>query len=320
MPLISIIIPVYNGERTIKKTINSVLNQTISDLEIIIINDGSNDSTLDVISGILDPRIQVFSYSNSGVSVSRNRGVAKATSQYLTFLDADDLWTPNKLEEQLKALQSNPQAAVAYSWTDWIDESDNFLRPGGHIIANGHVLEQLFLRDFVESGSNPLIRRHALANVGGFEQSVSPVEDWDMWLRLAASYEFVTVPSVQILYRIAPNSASFNVKKMEAGSLKVIERAIAQSPELLQPLKREVLGNRYKYLTLKAIEGTPEAWKGLTAAQFLWQAIVNDPTWLRRTQLMSIVLFKILTATLLPPQLRKQLLGVVKQHYGRNTH
>src|ERR687886_1714098 len=223
MPLISVIIPVYNGGNTIRTTIESVLNQTFTNLELIVVNDGSQDSTLAVLNEIQDSRLKVFSFPNAGVSTSRNRGLAQAKGEFISFLDADDLWTPDKLEAQLKALQENPQAAVAYSWSDWIDESGQFLRAGGHITVNGNAYEKLLLRDFVESGSNPLIRKQALEEVGTFDESIAFAEDWDLWLRLAARSAFGAVPSPPVLYRISPNSASFNVWKMEAGSLKVIE-------------------------------------------------------------------------------------------------
>lgn len=312
MALISVIIPVYNGEKTIQQTLESVFNQTFTDFELIIIDDGSQDSTLEVINGIRDPRLKVFSYPNAGVSESRNRGLELATGEYIAFLDADDLWTPDKLEAQLKALQENPKAAVAYSWSDWIDESSQFLRAGGHITVNGNAYAKLLLRDFVESGSNPLIRRQALAEVGGFDRSVTPAEDWDMWLRLAARYEFVAVPLPQILYRVSPNSGSFDIWKMEAGSLRIIEQAFAQAPESLQHLKREVLASRYQYLTFKALEGQPERRRGLAAIRFFWQAVKNDPVWLGRTQLMLIVLLKIAITTLLPPQQAQTLLTLAK--------
>src|SRR4028119_546862 len=117
MPIISVIIPAYNAERTIKETIQSVLNQSFQDLELLIINDGSQDSTLDVVESIQDPRIRVFCYLNAGSSASRNRGIGLAKGEYISFIDADDLWTVDKLESQFKALQENPKAAVAYSWT-----------------------------------------------------------------------------------------------------------------------------------------------------------------------------------------------------------
>ena len=320
MPTISVIIPVYNGEKTIKQTIESVLNQTFRDFELLIINDGSQDATLEIIQAINDERIQVFSYQNSGVSASRNRALTKAKGEFISFIDADDLWTPNKLELQFKALQDNPQAAVAYSWSDWIDESGQFLRSGGHITVNGKAYEKLLLRDFIESGSNPLIRKQALDEVGCFEQSVTPAEDWDMWLRLAARYEFVTVEVPQIFYRISPNSASFNIVKMEAGSLKVIERVFAQAPESLQDLKRETLASRYNYLTFKALEGNLDRKNGLTAARFLIQALKHDLALLGRTKIMVIVVVKIATAIFLPPQLTLKLLNTVKNRPGKQLN
>ncbi|GAB4189637.1 MAG: glycosyltransferase [Coleofasciculaceae cyanobacterium] len=319
MPLISIIIPVCNGEKTIQKTLESVLQQTFKDFEIILINDGSQDSTLDVINNIKDEKLRVFSYPNAGVSTSRNRGLALAKGEFISFLDADDLWTPDKLETQLKALQNNSQAAVAYSWSDWIDESGQFLRSGGHITVNGKVFEQLLVRDFIESGSNPLIRRQALDEVGDFEPSVTPAEDWDMWLRLAARYEFVAVPCVQILYRVSPLTASFNVWKMEAGSLQTIERAFARVPESVQRLKKETLASRYKYLAFKATEGFPEPKKGLAAIKFLWQVVRYQPSSLPRGRVMLIVLFKIAVAILLPPQVARTLLETVKNRFGSRT-
>ncbi|MGB5962823.1 MAG: glycosyltransferase [Coleofasciculaceae cyanobacterium] len=312
MPTISVIIPVYNGEKTIKETIMSVLNQTFENFELIIINDGSNDATLEIVQAIKDHKIKVFSYQNSGLSASRNRGLTKAEGEFISFIDADDLWTPNKLELQLKALQNNPQAAVAYSWTDWIDQSGQFLRAGGHITVNGNAYEKLLIRDFIESGSNPLIKKQALDEVGDFDQSVTPPEDWDMWLRLAAKYEFITVEVPQILYRISPNSASFDIEKMEAGSLKVIQRVFSQSPELAH-LKQKTLASRYNYLTFKALGGHLNRKNGLTAARFLLQAVKYDLSLLGRTKIMLIILTKIAAAILLPPQLTLKLLNTLKK-------
>lgn len=302
MPLISIILPVYNGEKTIQRTIESVLNQTFSDFELLIINDGSSDRTLEITTSITDSRIQVFSYLNTGVSATRNRGIALAIGEFISFIDADDLWTADKLDAQLKALQTNPQAAVAYSWTDWIDDSDRPLRPAGRSTASGKVYEKLLQRDFIESGSNVLIRRQALEVVGTFDETLSFAEDWDLWLRLAAQYEFIAVPLAQILYRVSSQSASCNVWQMEFGSLRVIEQAFREAPESLQPLKREVLASRYQYFTLKALEGALERRLGIAAARYFWTAIRHDPSWLKRSKLMLVIWAKIAIAVLFSPQ------------------
>jgi glycosyltransferase involved in cell wall biosynthesis len=301
MPLISVIMPVYNGEKTIRETIESVFNQTFPDWELIVINDGSQDATLQILNSIQDPRLRVFSYPNAGQATSRNRGISQACGEYISFIDADDLWTPDKLEAQLHVLQANPQAAVAYSWTKCIDEVGQVSRRGSHISVTGDVYKNLLVVNFLENGSNPLIRRQALNEVGSFDESLTPAEDWDLWLRLAARYHFEVVSSPQILYRVSVKSATANVWRLEAACLEVIERACTQAPESVEHLKKYSLGNTYKYLTYKAIEGPPERKKGLVAARFLWQAVRNDPA-LLRTKVLFKVLLKIAAITILPPQ------------------
>ncbi len=301
MLLISVIIPVYNSENTIRETIESVLNQSFTDFELIVINDGSQDSTLEIISRIQDHRLKVFSYPNAGVSASRNRGIAQASGDFIAFLDSDDLWTSDKLESQLQVLQANPNAGVAYSWTDYIDRSGKFVCPGNYVTANGNVYEQLLLQNFLENGSTPLIRREALIKVGNFDESLFGPEDWDMYLRLAANYHFVTVPKVQVLYRISANSISSNVFRQASECLKVIERAFNQAPTSLQHMKKVSISNIYQYLVFKTLESYPNRKQGLAAAKCLWLAVSNDPSLLKkRSGLILIVFIKIVAIILIP--------------------
>lgn len=301
MPLISVIVPLYNGEKTIRETVESILNQTLQDFELIIINDGSQDEGLEIISKFQDSRIKVFSYPNSGISTTRNRGIFHATGEYISFIDADDLWTPNKLESQLKALQENPKAAVAYSWSDHINEFGQSLNRGSYMTVNGDVYAKILLIDFIANGSNPLIRREALMAVGGFDESLSTSADWDMWVRLAARYHFIAVPSPQILYRISSSSMSSNVDKQEAESLQVIEKAFTQVPDSLAYLKPFSLANLYKGLTFRALERCSGRQGGLIAARYLWYAFKTDPS-LIRARVVGKVLFKIAVMVLLPSQ------------------
>ncbi len=301
MPKISIIIPVYNGEKTIQETIQSVLKQTLSDFELIVVNDGSQDSTMEIVENLTDSRIKVLSYTNAGQATSRNRGFSHSIGEFIAFLDADDLWLPDKLDSQLKALQTNPEAGVAYSWTDYIDESGRFLRPGSHIDVSGDVYNNLLVTNFLENGSNPLIRRQALAEVGGFEGLFTPAEDWDMWLRLAARYQFVCVPVTQVLYRVSTNSNSSNVSKLEHGALQVINRAFTQAPPSLKYLKKPSKANLYKYLTFKSLEGNPGKCQSLRALKFILNTVSNQPSLLYK-KIIWKVLLKIAIAFLLPPQ------------------
>jgi glycosyltransferase involved in cell wall biosynthesis len=313
MPLISVVIPAYNAEKTILETIESVLNQTFSDLELIVINDGSTDSTLNIVSSIKDPRLKVYSYPNAGVAVSRNRGTAQTCGEFISFIDADDLWTPDKLEAQLKALQANPQAAVAYSWVDYITASGEFFRPGNYITINGNAYQELLIHCVLENGSNPLIRKQALTEVGGFEQELSLAEDWDMWLRLAARYNFVAVPSPQILYRMSAQSASTNILKMEAACLKCIVKAYNQAPASLQHLKKKTLATLYRYLSFKALEAPSGRQSGIIAARCFWNSINNDPSVLWQWQTMLKAFFKITAVLLLPSPQSRELIETFKK-------
>jgi glycosyltransferase involved in cell wall biosynthesis len=302
MALISVIIPAYNAEKTIKKTIESVLKQTFSDFELIVVNDGSQDSTLEVVSNISDPRIKVFSYAHTSANPTRNRGFSHSVGEFIAFLDADDLWTSDKLEAQLRALQTNPQAAVAYSWTDFIDESDKFLRIASHLTENGNVYAKLLLTCFVVSGSNPLIRRQAFIEVGGFDESLAASQDFDLYLRLAARYEYVAVPSPQVLYRISSNSMSTNSRRHETTSLLVRKRAFNQAPEPLpQRLKQHSIANFYKPVIFKLLNDTPNRQRGLESARLLWNAIRYDPLLLRKKIILKL-LYKIIIFSFLPTQ------------------
>ncbi|MBV6624293.1 MAG: glycosyltransferase [Rivularia sp. (in: Bacteria)] len=312
-PLISVIIPVYNGEETILSTIESVLQQTFTDLELIVINDASQDSTLSILSQIEDSRLKVFSYENAGVAISRNRGIEQACGQFISFLDADDIWTQDKLEAQLKALQANPQAGVAYSWVNYINEDGSFFRNGNHITINGNAYEKMLMQNVLENGSNPLIRREALSEIGGFNKSLTLVEDWDMWLRLAARYDFVAVPYPQILYRISCSSASTNIVKMEKACLKFIEQAFSNAPASLQYLKKRTIITFYHYLTFKSLESPLSRKNGIIAMRCFWNVIYRDISVIWKWQTMLKALSKISTVLILPPDKYKKLKTIAKK-------
>ncbi|RMG06219.1 MAG: glycosyltransferase [Cyanobacteria bacterium J055] len=307
MPIVSVIIPTYNAEKTIQETVSSVLNQTLSDLELIIINDGSTDRTLDVVSTLDDPRLKVFSYPNAGVAISRNRGLSKATGQYISFIDADDLWTPDKLEAQYQALQDNPQASVAYSWTDYVDESGQFLGVCARATNSGNLYQLLLLADVIGSGSNPLIKAEAIAKVGEFDPAVVPTEDWDMWIRLAEHFQYVAVPAVHILYRQLPNSGSYNMRKMEVSSLRVLEKVFEKNSESINAIKSAILGNRYKCFAWKALEGIPERHRAWTGGRFLWHSIQQDKSLLKKKVTWKIFI-KIAILSILPRSIASDIL------------
>ena len=251
MPQISVIMPAYNAEKTIRQSIESVLNQTFHDFELMVVNDGSTDSTLEIASSIRDERIKVLSYANGGPSAARNRGIAHARGEFIAFMDADDLWKANKLEAQLNALQANPKAGLAYCWTDWIDPLGQPLNKGVYDSVEGDVFARLLLNNFIANGSNPMVRKSAFDKVGLFAEELDWGEDWEMWLRLAEHYHFVAVRQPLVLHRRSNASHSANLVELEATSLQLIDRVYQRAPDSLQCLKTETLARLYKNLTVR---------------------------------------------------------------------
>lgn len=305
--IISVIIPVFNGEKTIKETVDSVLNQTFTQFELIIINADSTDSTLEIISQIQDPRIKIFSYPQANVAVNRNRGFHHSIGEFITFIDADDLWTPDKLEAQYNALLENPKAAVVYSWTDAIDEQGKFLRRCSHGTWQGDIYAKLLLDDCIGSGSNVMIRQNVLAKVDGFNELLTNAQDSDLWLRLAAITDFICVPKVQIFYRILPNSMSSNILGLEESNLKIIHSAFThEKAASLQHLKQYSIANLYKYLSYKALDVSPGKQKPLQVLRILAKAMTSDPL-LAVKPVMFKAFLKLALMTILPPEWSRML-------------
>ncbi|MBE9011664.1 glycosyltransferase family 2 protein, partial [Pseudanabaenaceae cyanobacterium LEGE 13415] len=244
-----VIIPAYNAEGTILETIQSVRSQTFQDLEIIVINDGSTDKTLEVLQHIKDDRLKIFSYSNGGLPTARNRGITRAQGEFVSFLDADDLWTSDKLERQYIALQNCSNADIAYSWFVCMveDEQATAFIKGNPVPFVGYVYPQLLLGNFVGNGSNILIRRSAIAAIGEFDPSLKSCEDWDYYLRAAVHSNFVLVPDYQVIYRKAAGSMTSKAKTMEEQGLRVIERAYQSAHPVYQVVKNRTLGYFYRY-------------------------------------------------------------------------
>ncbi|MEM9003506.1 MAG: glycosyltransferase [Cyanobacteria bacterium P01_F01_bin.86] len=318
MPPISVIIPVHNGAKTIAETVESVLAQTFADFELIVVESGSTDNTAEILATIQDPRLKVLSYAKAPVSINRNRGVSQATGEFVSFLDADDLWTPDKLEAQHAALLAAPEAALAYSWTNCIDTKGKFLRRCSYVHWSGNVLEKLLLDDFIGNGSNVMIRRQAFLDVGGFDEALTNAEDTDLCLRLALKYPFAVVPKAQVLYRIAPNSKSSNIQRMETCNLRVIEKAYELAPEQYQYLKPYSLGNLYKYLLYRSLEVEPGKQQTGLILKFLYRAIATDVSLLQKKVIYKAFI-KLLVLTMVPEKGAIALMDRFHQAFNTST-
>ncbi|MGA1410273.1 MAG: glycosyltransferase family 2 protein [Prochlorotrichaceae cyanobacterium] len=319
MPLISIIVPTYNSERFIVQTINSALGQTFTDFELIVVDDCSHDNTVSMVQHIEDSRIRYFSHDvNVGIAANRNRGLAKMTGQYVAFLDHDDLWLPDKLMMQLEALEQHPQASVAYSWVHRIDEEGHLIRQHAHPHYTGNIYKKLLINNFLVTASNPLIRISCLENIGGFDNSIYGADDWDLFLRLAEKYEFILLKNCHIQYRIVAGSGISNYRKLEQGTLKVLDKAFSHADQSLKPLKNHALGNFYLYLSFKAVEEFTTRQAGVTSIQYMLRSIHYAPYLWRQGDNLIKVLFKVVLIILLPSSLARKMIDMSIRRYRDN--
>jgi glycosyltransferase involved in cell wall biosynthesis len=257
------------------------------ELEVIVVDDHSTDATIEIVrQDFADPRLRLIQASDLGAAAARNQGLAIARGELIAFLDADDLWHPDKLASQVMQLQAHPEAAMAYSWTHYIDHEGNPLYPGRRWRYEGDVYAALFENNFIESGSNLLIRRSALNHVGGFDPSFTCVHDWELWLRLAEHYPVALVRQVHVQYRQHPGTISSNLKGQEQFSRRVIDEAFRRTPDRLQGHRCSSLSNLYQYLTFKSLQQNKTRRQTLTSLRYLTQSLVYDPSVIGRRSIL----------------------------------
>jgi glycosyltransferase involved in cell wall biosynthesis len=202
--LVSVVIPTYNRSKLVTQAVESVLYQTIKNIEIIVVDDGSTDNTRDV----LEPYGSALKYifqENQGVSVARNVGVAISKGELIAFLDSDDLFVPEKIEKQLSAIHQYPDAALAYSNIAYCDANGSFIRNGSgyEMFLSGMIAEKVLLRKAMCGWPQTwLIRRSCFDRLGGFDPNFAMSEDRDFSVRAAFNYPLVGLSEALTLVRI----------------------------------------------------------------------------------------------------------------------
>lgn len=214
-PKISVVIPAFNSAWSIRETILSVLAQSHANFDLIVVNDGSTDSLIDVLSPWTgqEPRLRIVSQANLGLAAARNRGLSEAVTEYVAFLDADDIWHPDFLKDLQAALQRNEKAPFAYAHSLRIDDQSRLIptRPWGH--TPRHDFAGLLVVNSVGNGSGAVFRTHAVHAVGGFDvtlrqRGAQGAEDWKLCLQLAARHAPVLVEKYLVCYRLMEGSMS----------------------------------------------------------------------------------------------------------------
>lgn len=220
--LVTIVIPAYNAEKTLHETLLTARAQSYGNLEILVIDDGSQDNTARIAEShaAQDMRIRLIRQDNAGVAAARNRGIKEAKGEYIATLDADDLWHPEKIALQRAAFfRSGRPIGLVYTWSAYIDEDNTILSTRRKPLHEGDVLTALCLSNFVNNGSAPMMLKKALLEIGGFDSGLRAAhaqgcEDYQTYFRIAEHYNFAVVPQHLTGYRQYSNSMSGDVLQM----------------------------------------------------------------------------------------------------------
>lgn len=216
MPFFSVIIPLYNKESYIEKTLNCVLNQSFSDFEVIIVDDGSTDGSVSIVKQINDGRIRLFHQENQGVSVARNKGMELSESDYFCFLDADDEWENDFLETFYKTITKFSEYKV-FSAAIKI-ETDNKVIPARYALKN-HIEGNYYIENFFQAStlssilwtSCAVFHKSVFHKSGIFDISIRSGQDMDLWIRIGVNYKIVFIRKILAKYVFDSNSLSRNV-------------------------------------------------------------------------------------------------------------
>ena len=224
MPNVSVIIPAYNAEAYIAETVQSALDQTYRDFEIIVVDDGSTDRTAECLEPFGD-KVRVLRQPNGGVAQARNNGVKASSGAWLAFLDADDLWLPRKIERQLAFSTAPMTFTDRYNFgaRGPVPELQSEATP----MKGGDLFLPLLLEGNFITLSSVMLRRDRFDRVGGFYTGLAGTADWDMWIRVAEQDEVGFLPEPLVRYRFHSEGMSRNFRKMGRERMQLMRRALA---------------------------------------------------------------------------------------------
>lgn len=224
--VVSVVIPIYNGQRYIEETVRSVISQTYADLEVICIIDGTKDASASIIERLNDPRIRILEQENRGATYTRNRGLSLATGEFILFLDQDDVVESDFIESAVREIVRTGSTGVAVNGYR-IDAEGRIIRRIYRINKPKLTLKSLLKGNQLCTSSQVLLKREALTAIGGFDVSADQADDWDMWIRHARSGKLVFLDRYLLKYRLHDANQSRNVEKMLKSELHIVEKKLA---------------------------------------------------------------------------------------------
>jgi len=256
LPIVSVIVPAYNAELFIEETLNSILTQTYKNIEVLVVDDGSQDQTAAIVERVMqrDHRVGLLKQPNAGVAAARNLAIQKSRGEFIAPIDADDIWFPQNLEKQVQCLvQAESSVGLVYAWSVDIDEESLLTGEFRASMIAGEVYATLLCHNFLGNASASLIRRACFEKVGSYsckmkEHNATGCEDWDLYLRIAEFYEFRVVPEFLIGYRKLPGTMSCDSKRMAQSHELMLQSVQQKHSELPAVVYRLSRSSFYMYL------------------------------------------------------------------------
>lgn len=251
-PTLSVVIPAYNIEQFIGPAIDSVLSQSVKDLEVIVVDDGSTDSTAAVVHRIADSRVQLISRLNGGLSAARNTGIRAARGKYIALLDGDDVWLPGYAARHISALDSEPILGISYNYLAYIDEQGE---PTGQLLISRKTqpsLRDLIARNYI--GANVVARRECFEQAGLFDERLRACEDLEMWARVLhrTHYRAQIIPEVLACYRVRMSSLTMQFEH-QVQSARMAADIINEKVGISRQQWRGLVAEAYRIASRKAL-------------------------------------------------------------------
>lgn len=229
---LSVVVPSYNTAAFIAQTLRSILDQTMSDLEVIVVDDGSRDDSLAVLDAMRDARVTVVEQPNRGLAGARNTGILLARAEMIGFCDADDVWYPRKAERHLALMDTDPRLGLTFSFSEYLAENG---MPTGQLLltrCSRPAVRDLIRRNHIGNGSTPVVRKEVFRLAGLFDETLGSCEDFEMWVRSAACTPLLLglLPEVLTGYRVRPGSMTTSYDNFLEGHRLALERVRTYVP------------------------------------------------------------------------------------------
>ncbi|MGB3775856.1 MAG: glycosyltransferase [Leeuwenhoekiella sp.] len=296
MPKFSVVIPIYNKARFLKKTLQSVLDQTFRDFEIIAVNDGSTDGSLSILKSFSDDRILIIDQKNQGLSQSRNNGIAAATGELVALLDADDLWKPNHLYTLNQLNDRFPTAAVLGVGYEESYGNNNVIKPDLNLdnIFEPQIITDFFLANMKQpiiSQSSMALKPDVIKNCGGFDPNVTYAEDVDFYIRLFLKNDLAYDPTITCRHTMNAPEQITRSKKSER-KVPNFQKYLEANPKDAS-LKRFINLKRYFLAIFYKVEGNVNLYRSMRDSVDTSLLTKRQRQLLRAPKLVVIVLRKI---------------------------